>query len=80
MMADRCLVCGAPIEQPRTGRPRRFCGGACRVRDHRMMKRWAHEAVGAALASQPEPHKWWRDGETRVHRRCSETPVIRDRG
>ncbi|MFD4461333.1 hypothetical protein [Nocardia sp. NPDC058480] len=33
----RCQApgCAAPIVQPTTGRPRRFCSGSCRVRHHR---------------------------------------------
>ncbi|GAA4621875.1 hypothetical protein GCM10023196_011930 [Actinoallomurus vinaceus] len=30
-----CAECGAPIETARTGRPPRFCGGACRQKAHR---------------------------------------------
>lgn len=30
---DRCLSCGAPIQQASTGRPRMFCGDPCR-REH----------------------------------------------
>ena len=25
-----CVTCGAPLEQPPTGRPRTYCGQACR--------------------------------------------------
>jgi hypothetical protein len=28
-----CQECATPIEQPATGRPRRFCGDACRQRN-----------------------------------------------
>ncbi|MFI6960008.1 hypothetical protein ACIBJI_41900 [Nocardia sp. NPDC050408] len=30
-----CMVCGAPITQPGTGRPRKTCSGACRMRASR---------------------------------------------
>ena len=30
--------CGTEIEQPETGRRRRFCSGKCRVRLHRSQK------------------------------------------
>ncbi|WP_312884802.1 DNA adenine methylase [Nocardia barduliensis] len=30
--------CGLPVRQPATGRPRRFCSGACRTRAHRASK------------------------------------------
>ncbi|WP_324199116.1 hypothetical protein [Nocardia amamiensis] len=35
----RCAVCDGAIMQPGTGRPRRFCSGACRVRAHRAAKK-----------------------------------------
>ncbi|MGY5210094.1 RusA family crossover junction endodeoxyribonuclease [Nocardia gipuzkoensis] len=35
----RCAVCDGTITQPGTGRPRRFCSGACRVRAHRAAKK-----------------------------------------
>lgn len=31
----RCAVCGAAIAVARTGRPARYCGGACRQKAHR---------------------------------------------
>jgi DNA adenine methylase len=31
-----CAVCGDLMPQPRVGRPRRYCSGACRVRAHRL--------------------------------------------
>ena len=31
----RCEVCGRPVEAARTGRPARYCGGACRQKAHR---------------------------------------------
>lgn len=36
---SRCTVCGGPITQPGTGRPRKTCSGACRVRAHREEKK-----------------------------------------
>ncbi|MFB7837784.1 hypothetical protein ACWIGW_44350 [Nocardia brasiliensis] len=36
---SRCSVCGDPIIQPGTGRPKWFCGTACRVRAHRTGKK-----------------------------------------
>lgn len=30
-----CVVCGEPVGGARTGRPARYCGGACRQRAHR---------------------------------------------
>ena len=53
--ADVCAHCGEPLEHKPTGRPRRFCSTRCRVAHRRAMKRWAHQAVDAALAGDPEP-------------------------
>ncbi|WP_433734861.1 hypothetical protein ACQP0C_42000 (plasmid) [Nocardia sp. CA-129566] len=36
---SRCVVCDVPITQPGTGRPRKTCSGACRVRAHRRAKK-----------------------------------------
>ncbi|MGW7485498.1 TetR/AcrR family transcriptional regulator [Streptomyces sp. NPDC054786] len=33
--ATRCEACGAALATARTGRPARYCGGACRQRAHR---------------------------------------------
>jgi AcrR family transcriptional regulator len=35
----RCAVCGKAISAPARGRPRRFCGGACRQKAHRQRTR-----------------------------------------
>ncbi|MEV5593459.1 TetR/AcrR family transcriptional regulator [Streptomyces sp. NPDC052496] len=35
----RCEVCGGPLPAARTGRPARFCGGACRQKAHRARAR-----------------------------------------
>ncbi|MEU7203273.1 TetR/AcrR family transcriptional regulator [Streptomyces sp. NPDC045470] len=37
----RCEVCAAPVSPARTGRPARFCGGACRQKAHRARSRTA---------------------------------------
>lgn len=36
-----CAVCGAPLAVPGRGRPRRFCGNACRQKAHRLRARSA---------------------------------------
>ncbi|MFF3542610.1 TetR/AcrR family transcriptional regulator [Streptomyces platensis] len=36
---SRCEVCGAAIAAARTGRPARYCGGACRQKAHRARER-----------------------------------------
>jgi predicted nucleic acid-binding Zn ribbon protein len=36
-----CVVCGRPLEQPSTGRRRKYCSDKCRKRDSRKRsKRW----------------------------------------
>lgn len=55
-----CLLCGAPLEQRPTGRPRRFCSPAHRVRHHRLRSRSdiaAPDAGAAEVAGpqQPDP-------------------------
>lgn len=50
-----CVHCGKPLEHAGTGRPKRFCSTRCRVAHARAMKRWAHEAVDASMAGEPEP-------------------------
>lgn len=32
---NRCLICGAKLRQPKTGRHKRFCSGRCRTRYYR---------------------------------------------
>lgn len=44
----RCLVCGAVIGQPRTGRPARYCGTPCRQAAHRARSRTTEAASHAA--------------------------------
>lgn len=67
LLYDNCLACGEPLpEQATTGRRRRFCNAACRMRYHRGLKRWAKRAVDAALAGEPEPPKDYR-AETHIH-------------
>ncbi|MFD7668245.1 TetR/AcrR family transcriptional regulator [Streptomyces sp. NPDC059788] len=41
----RCEVCGGPVPPARTGRPARYCGGACRQKAHRARARAAREPV-----------------------------------
>lgn len=36
---DRCAVCGKSLPVPARGRPRRFCGDACRQKAHRLRTR-----------------------------------------
>lgn len=43
-----CQVCGRPLDQPKTGRPRKFCDTRCRTRAYR-----ARKASRAAEDFQP---------------------------
>jgi AcrR family transcriptional regulator len=43
----RCAVCGRPLPGPARGRPRRFCGNACRQKAHR------ERATARALIAVP---------------------------
>jgi len=65
-----CAHCGADLEHKGTGRPRRFCSTRCRVAHLRAMRRWAHQAVDAIMAGEPEP----------TLPGCNETRVIRAGG
>lgn len=55
----RCARCGAEIEQPKAGRPRRYCKDACRQAAYRVTKvartgqvTDGHEMVQGAGAAQ----------------------------
>jgi predicted nucleic acid-binding Zn ribbon protein len=45
---NTCAVCGEPMPQPPTGRPRMYCSGRCRVRAQR-------RRLAAAAAAQWQP-------------------------
>lgn len=45
MTTENCRVCGAPLEQPETGRKRRYCGIPCRRKQEAALDR-----IRAALA------------------------------
>ncbi len=49
-----CIVCGRPIRQKATGRPRKYCSAACRQKDYRERQKW--------LESGSEGPKRWRKG------------------
>jgi hypothetical protein len=46
-----CGVCGAPLERARTGRPRVYCGDACRQRACRA----ARPVTKPSVLERPEP-------------------------
>jgi primase-polymerase (primpol)-like protein len=48
-----CMVCGVDFVGAATGRPRRFCGGACRVKAHRDRRR--SPAIVAELRAELDP-------------------------
>ncbi len=39
MTPEFCKTCGAPLEQPETGRKRRYCGVACRRKQEAALDR-----------------------------------------
>lgn len=56
-VSQKCVGCGIPIQQPRTGRPRRYCSTICKKADYR---RRATEIVfepldAAVVEHVPEP-------------------------
>ena len=46
IVISRCLWCGLPIEQPLTGRPRRYCSERCRTRARRERQKRAWSLIG----------------------------------
>jgi len=46
ILISRCLWCGQPIEQPLTGRPRRYCSERCRTRARRERQKRAWSLIG----------------------------------
>jgi hypothetical protein len=54
---QKCVGCGVPIQQPRTGRPRRYCSTRCKKADYRRRHNeivW--EPLDPAVAEHvPEP-------------------------
>lgn len=59
------LGCPNPVPQPVTGRPGRYCGGACRSRAHRQRQRDAHVPVvvevdhGSTSSKGRRPGRVW---------------------
>lgn len=51
---NACQTCGAQLQQKGRGRPRRFCSGACRMRDWRRRRMLRAYAVFAD-SDQPLP-------------------------
>lgn len=61
MTPEFCKTCGAPLEQPETGRKRRYCGVACRRKQEAALDRIrsALADVEAAIARyQAHPSAW----------------------
>jgi len=71
---ETCRVCGTELEHKPTGRPREFCGGACRVKYHRAYRKWIKACVDAALAKKAEPpHPYPFVTKLPRPERCNET-------
>lgn len=72
-----CESCGAPVGQPATGRPRRYCSAACRLFAHRYRRSgewdtrrswrvWSREQAerhreGAEACAAEGTHVWGRN-------------------
>lgn len=52
---ETCLLCGAPLKRPRTGRPPRFCSPAHRVRHHRMVRAIPTSEPSLPAVTAPPP-------------------------
>lgn len=50
-----CLLCGAPLNVRRTGRPPLFCSPKHRVQYHRLRKRSGNAGIGATVAGDAAP-------------------------
>ena len=61
MTPENCRVCGAPLEQPETGRKRLYCGVACRRKQEAALDRirsaLAH-VEGMIARYQAHPSAW----------------------
>jgi hypothetical protein len=49
----RCQVCGATLPRAGTGRPRRYCGSACRQRAYRLRGQTRHSYRAAGQEGDP---------------------------
>lgn len=61
MTPENCRVCGAPLEQPETGRKRLYCGIPCRRKQEAALDRIraALERVEAQIARhRAHPSAW----------------------
>ncbi|WP_063829498.1 TetR/AcrR family transcriptional regulator [Streptomyces violens] len=56
-----CEECGGPVRMAHTGRPARYCGGACRQKAHRTRSR---ARSGDTAAPETEPADGSADGST----------------
>jgi len=45
---DYCVVCGAPFQRTKRGRPREYCSAKCRVRAYRARQRWTPATLSGA--------------------------------
>lgn len=61
MTPENCRVCGAPLEQPETGRKRLYCGIPCRRKQEaaldRIRRALAH-VEGMIARYQAHPSAW----------------------
>jgi len=61
MTPENCRICGAPLEQPETGRKRAYCGVTCRRKQEaaidRIRRALAH-VEGMIARYQAHPSAW----------------------
>lgn len=56
----KCVGCGAAIQQPRTGRPRRYCSTRCKKADYRQRgtnRKWVKAVEGELHVISDPPSK-----------------------
>ena len=57
---NKCVSCGVPIQQPRTGRPRRYCSIRCKKSDYRQRRtnsKWVKAVEGELHVISDPPSK-----------------------
>ena len=59
-LSQKCVTCGVPIQQPRTGRPRRYCSTRCKKADYRQRltnAKWVKAVEGELHVISDPPSK-----------------------
>lgn len=75
---ERCLRCGEPVSYPETGRPREYCGDACRQGGARLRRKhgyywWKRQPwYPIWLAEEAAWHERWEAGREERERKQAE--------